>query len=47
MGVKAGEKVVFMGQQNLSEGAKVSVCSMPRLQSYNRGWEFGERQAKK
>ncbi len=24
-GVKAGEKVVFMGQQNLSEGAKVSV----------------------
>jgi hypothetical protein len=24
-GVHSGEKVVFMGQQNLSEGAKVSI----------------------
>lgn len=38
-GVKTGEKVVFMGQQNLSEGAKVSIQQITpqRAESDNAG----------
>lgn len=38
-GVKTGEKVVFMGQQNLSEGAKVSIQQInpQRAESDNAG----------
>jgi len=38
-GIKTGEKVVFMGQQNLSEGAKVSIQQITpqRAESDNAG----------